>query len=294
LTVPADLASWGVVDLAVEELVGADGAPARWLVLTHGIYGSGGNWRSIGRRLVAARPGWGVALVDLRGHGRSPPGAAPHDLAACAADVDRVIDRLEARAPVAAVAGHSFGGKVMLALRQGRAGRSSPAQTWVLDASPSARPDALGDPDNSVVAVLRAIEDGPSTWPDRAALVAHLGQRGIIAAVAQWFAMNLVPAAAGYRLRLDPAQLRALLSDYFARDLWSAIDPVDAAGTALPGVVHVVVGDRSPALSPADRARLARLQATPGAGLTVHHLDAGHWLNADDPDAVVALLAATL
>ena len=44
----------------------ARGTPARWLLLTHGIYGAGSNWRGIARKLVERRPDWGVVLVDLR------------------------------------------------------------------------------------------------------------------------------------------------------------------------------------------------------------------------------------
>ena len=48
------------------------GAPSRWMLVLHGILGSGGNFRTIARRLVAARPEYGFALVDLRHHGQSP------------------------------------------------------------------------------------------------------------------------------------------------------------------------------------------------------------------------------
>src|SRR5205085_6580304 len=57
------------------------------LLLTHGIYGAGSNWRSIARKLNERRPEWGVVLVDLRQHGRSEPGEPPHTIAACADDL---------------------------------------------------------------------------------------------------------------------------------------------------------------------------------------------------------------
>src|SRR5690606_41911913 len=43
----------------------------RWMLFLHGILGRRSNWRSFSRRWVAARPGWGAVLVDLRGHGDS-------------------------------------------------------------------------------------------------------------------------------------------------------------------------------------------------------------------------------
>ena len=77
----------------------------------HGILGSGRNWRSFARKLVRQRPDLTVHLLDQRNHGAAPPSEPPHTLAACAADVQAVI---EATAPPAALVGHSFGGKVVL------------------------------------------------------------------------------------------------------------------------------------------------------------------------------------
>src|SRR5687767_7195487 len=84
----------------------------RWLLLTHGIYGAGTNWRAIARKLVDQRADWGVVLVDLRLHGRSEPGTPPHTVDACADDVRNLIEH--ELGPIAALGGHSFGGKVVL------------------------------------------------------------------------------------------------------------------------------------------------------------------------------------
>src|SRR6201999_468457 len=59
-----------------------EATPSRWLLVLHGIFGSGRNWGSIARRLVEARPEWGAVLVDLRLHGQSREGfGAPHTMA---------------------------------------------------------------------------------------------------------------------------------------------------------------------------------------------------------------------
>lgn len=52
-------------------------------------------------------------LVDHRGHGASEPGAAPHTLRACAADVRELLRSLNLRCDM--MCGHSYGGKVALA-----------------------------------------------------------------------------------------------------------------------------------------------------------------------------------
>lgn len=261
-------------------------APARWLILTHGIYGSGSNWRSIARKLVGARPGWGVALVDLRGHGRSPHGAPPHTLAACAEDLGAVVAALAAEGkPVAAIAGHSFGGKVALTLR---AGAARPVQTWLLDSSPSPVQGAWALADNDVRDVWQMLRELPTRWARRDDFTAAVIGRGHRPEFAGWLGMSLAPDGDGVRLIFDLDQLRALLEDYYARDLWASLDDRDG------GEVRVVIAQRSTTLSADDRARLAQLAA---AGAPVHpHViaDAGHWLHIDAPAAVIALLAAHL
>jgi pimeloyl-ACP methyl ester carboxylesterase len=258
--------------------------PARWVAVTHGIFGSGANWRSIARLLVEKRPDWGAILVDLRGHGRSEDGEPPHDVASCAADVlAAVSDEVAAGRRVQAVCGHSFGGKVMLAVRAGWPDEEL-RQTWVLDATPSPRPDAIRDPTNTVIGVLDLLASLPKTWHRRADFVRAASGTDGGAALANWLGMSLVPDGDGVRLRLDVDQMRELLTDYYARDLWAAVeDP------RLPGDVRFVVAGRSTSVDAGDRARAAAAPRT-----TVDMIDAGHWLHVDAPAEVVALLAAGL
>jgi len=260
------------------ELIGT--SPERWLLVTHGIYGSGANWRGIARKLHERRPEWGVVLVDLRQHGRSDPGEPPHTLAACAADLRALFDELPG---IAVTAGHSFGGKVVLQTRA----LAPPAlrQTWVLDASPSARPGAETDPNNSVTRVLELMERLPKTWPKRDDFVAAVTGAGEALPLAQWLAMNIVPEGDHHALRLDLAALRTMLHDYYAQDLWEvAFDP------ALPGELRFVIAEQSSTLSDDDRARLA----TAPPHVHVHRVDAGHWLHIEAPANVVELLAQHL
>jgi pimeloyl-ACP methyl ester carboxylesterase len=245
--------------------------------MTHGIFGAGSNWRSIARKLNDRRPEWGVVLVDLRQHGRSEPGEPPHTIAACAEDLRALIAAL---GDVRAIAGHSFGGKVVLATRP----RVEVDQSWVLDASPSRRPGGAEDPENTVMRVLAVMERSPRTWAARDDFVAAVVADGHDAGLARWLAMNLVPGPAGSLvLRLDLAAVRAMLADYYATDLWPALE---APGSD----VEVVVAEHSTTVSAADRGRLA---AAP-PHVHVHRVMAGHWLHIDAPGRVVDLLAEHL
>lgn len=253
-------------------LVAGD-APRAWMLVLHGIYGSGANWRTFARKLVERRPEWGCALVDLRMHGDSQDAPPPHTVAAAAADLAAIP--LEVRA----IAGHSFGGKVTLEYVR----THEVAQAWILDASPSARPGALTEPGNTVVEVLRFLEQLPARFDTRDDFLALARAAGHPDMLANWLAMNLEPAGDdAYRFRLDPAALRALLTDYYAADLW---DVTRAHATSL----HVVAAGRSDVISAADRARITDL------GAALHLLpDASHWLHIDSLPALLDLFAAEL
>jgi esterase len=267
-------------------------APAAWLLFLHGILGSGANWRTVARRLVAARPDWGAVLVDLRMHGRSQDAPPPHTVAAVAADIDRLARDLAARdMPVAGVIGHSFGGKAALAYRA-----LAPAgllETWVLDASPSPRPGELppagaptpetpGDGAGDVVLMLESLAGQFSSRDD---FVAQVTGRGFSRPLAEWLAMNLDRADGGLRLRLDLSAVRALLADHFRRDLWPAVESRE-----LPGALRFVVAGRSRSLDDGDRSRLHDLS---NDGRVDLHLlpDTGHWLHMEAPDALLQLFS---
>ena len=259
-----------------ERIARAGTTPSRSLLLTHGFFGAGSNWRGIARKVNEQRPDWSVVLVDLRQHGRSEPGEPPHTIAACAGDLCALIGEL---GDIEVIAGHSFGGKVVLATRPSVTVR----QTWVLDASPSVRPDGMNDPDNSAVRMLELMQRLPKIWPRRDEFVAAVVAEGHDTALAHWLAMNLIPDDGGFVLRLDLVALREMLADYYAQDLWSALAPGH-------GDVELVIADRASTVSPADRAQLEHF----APHVHVHHVDAEHWLHIEAPAAVIELFVKHL
>lgn len=255
-----------------------DVTPSRWMLVLHGILGSGGNFRSIARRLAVACPQWGFVLVDLREHGQSLGAPPPHTLAATAADLARID------VPVSGVIGHSFGGKIALAYAAARA--SDPLeQAWVLDASPGTRRDRSGMTER----VIQMLRDLPQPLPSRERFLTIVRSHGHSAAIAEWLAMNVRRADDGFRFRLDLDVIAALLDDYFAVDLWPTVEHAEGAQE-----MHVVVADRSDALDANDR---ARLYAAAAREPRLHpHLvpNAGHWVHVDAPDAIFTLISAAL
>lgn len=262
------------------EFVHARGAsPRRWAFLLHGIYGAGRNWNAVFRRLVERRPDWGVIPVDLRGHGQSPPMEPPHSLDACVADLDLLAGTLPLRPE--AVIGHSFGGKV--ALLYGDDPAHGISQTWVVDSTPEARA-----PSGSAWGMLEVLRGSPGPFPTRAEGVQAVLEHGYARPVAQWMTTNLVPAGDdGFRWRLNPDQMETLLLDFFRTDAWDTVE--HPHGPEL----HFMRATESSVL---DEEGCHRLEA---AGLStgrvqVHHVEGGHWLNADNPGALVELMVEHL
>jgi esterase len=245
----------------------------------HGIFGAGRNWRSVARRVVAARPDWSVVLADLRMHGASQDMPPPHTLAAAAADVAGLAET--DGPPAAAVLGHSFGGKVALVYLAARP--RGLRQVWIVDADPSA-----GPPRGAAWEMLRVVEALPPEFRTRLELVDALERAGIDRRTGEWMAGNLEVADGAYRWRLDVGAMRDLMRDFFAADLWTVVEDPP------PGVdLRVLLAGRASAVSAASAARLEAAAQRTGR-LRLARIEGGHWLNADNPDGVVAALAAGL
>ncbi|MFT5358806.1 MAG: esterase, partial [Polyangiales bacterium] len=221
--------------------------------------------RSIAQRFVDKRPDYAAVLVDLRAHGESRTESPPDTLAQCAADLEAIGLSI----PVEAVLGHSFGGKVALAYAMAR-----PCSTFVVDSTPSARPNKSGS--ESVLAVLHALRALPPSFDDRRAFVRALNENhSIPRPTAMWLAMNLEKDGDRMVFGVDLDRIDALLADYFEQDLWAAV----GANTTF------LLGGKSDVVSKSD---IARAQSAGATTLTFE--DAAHWVHVDAPEALTDAL----
>lgn len=248
------------------ELVGS-GRPA--IAYLHGLFGRGRNWSGIAAALDAH--GYPGVLFDLPDHGHSSwtDGFDYFQVA------DRVAEELELRLGSAArlvVVGHSMGGKVAMLL-------------------------ALRHP--GLVAALAVIDIAPA---DSAGVDAFVG---LFSALSSLDLTTLTSRSeADHRLRPlvpDPDVRGFLLQNLRRRPHWHwqpnlellAAD-LDLIGgwpevTEPPyaGPVRWITGERSPYVTSADEPTMrtlfpaVRLVVIPGAG---------HWVQADQPEAVVSEL----
>ena len=229
--------------------------------------------------MVRARPEWGALLIDLRQHGASTGFAPPHTVAAAAPDLPRSPDALGLA--LRGVLGHSFGGKV--ALEHARTQGAELETLWIVDSTPAAR-----SPGGSAWEMLGALRQAPGPFPDRQAGVAALQALGVAEPVARWMGLNLEQAEGRWAWRLDPDEMEALLRDFFARDLWPVIEDPPAGLE-----VHLVKAEASSVFDEADCRRADQAGARTGR-VHLHRVAGGHWVNADNPDALVALLESGL
>jgi pimeloyl-ACP methyl ester carboxylesterase len=179
------------------------------------------------------------------------------------------------------IVGHSFGGKVALAAA--RAGDPTLRQVWVMDSTPSAgRTEAGAD---RLLALLARL---PERFDDRGEVVRAVQEAGFNLHIAEWTATNLVRSPDGYRWKFDLAALDLLLADFYREDLWSVVEP------SVPGrEVIFVRATRGSIMDEAAAARIDRLEAD-GECVRRIDIDGGHWINMENPDAVLELLTRHL
>ncbi|MPY89767.1 MAG: alpha/beta fold hydrolase [Luteitalea sp.] len=255
-------------------------APARRnLLVLHGVYGRGRNWAFVAKRIIDRRPDWALHLVDLRLHGSSPAMTPPHTVRAAASDLAALASAQTLT--IDGVLGHSLGGKIALALAD--AWHDRPLQVWLIDSTPEVRP-----PSGEAWDMLERVRALPQTFPSREDAVAALEASGCSDGVARWMITNLDYRDGELVWRLDFDAIESLLRDFFATDLWHVLESPG------PGHdVHIVKAGQSDTLSMDAVQRIAALERVTNH-LHFHRIAGGHWLNTENPSALVELLSQGL
>lgn len=249
------------LDLSYE--VTGDGPP---LIVLHGLFGAGRNWRAIARGLADTYRVW---TLDLRNHGESP---WDDDVSyeAMAGDVRAFMARhgLEG----ATVMGHSMGGKAAMVL----------ALSWpeivgaliVVDIAPVTRPPdlrpyvkAMANIDLS--AVTRRADVGELLAP-------VVKDRPVRAFLLQNLAMK--DGALQWRLNLAAIDRQMEAIGGFPQALFDR---------HYDGRTHFIAGALSPYVGPEHRDLILRL--FPGTTMSVI-AGAGHWVHTERPDSFLRVL----
>lgn len=241
------------------------GAP---VALLHGLFGAGGNLRSIARHLAASRR---VLLLDMRNHGASPH-AATMTYADMAIDVRETLAAHGALP--CALLGHSMGGKVAMRLALDAPGLVS--RLLIADIAPVAYEPHFREIAQALLDV--PLHPGLSRADASALLAARIPDPGLRAFLLQNLRTGDHPA-----WRIGLAEIASSLPSI---EGWEA-----PPGGQYDGPVLVLSGERSEYVRPESRPVFRSL--FPKVRFATLR-DAGHWLHADQPAAFAATAEAFL
>lgn len=236
------------------------------VVILHGLFGSGTNWRSVARALA---PQHRVLCVDLRNHGASP-WIETMGYLDMAADVRALIRTQKLKRPL--LVGHSMGGKtaMALALEDGRA----LGGLVVVDIAPV----SYGDRMSPFVSAMAGL--GPEALASRSQAQRLLAQAVPDAGVVPFLLQNLVPRNEHFEWRLNLAAIGAAVHELSGF-------PESLAGHRYGGPTTLIHGTRSDYVTAADLPRCAEMFPA----LRVEAIEgAGHWVHADRPAEFIAAL----
>ncbi len=280
---PEYLELWGTrvdgrrdVSLHYEAFGNAEAVPA--LVILHGLFGSGENWRTVARELGEQRH---VLIPDLPGHGKSPWGDLRYE--AMAETVAEFVQQHCARGK-AIVLGHSMGGKIAMILALLRP--ELVEKLVVVDIAPVEDPARHQD---IISAQLRAAEAS-----NRKEAEATLAQYIDDAAVRAFLLKNFERDGSGWRHDIqgiaaayqDILGFPSLVGPDRGTDR-GADSPVEGAATTFVGPALFVQGERSGYID--DNGIAAAEAFFPAAEFTTVS-EAGHWVHAEKRDEFIAVV----
>jgi esterase len=250
------------LQLAFETI--GDGPP---VIILHGLFGSGRNWRSIAQALSASQR---VFCVDLRNHGASP-WAETMSYPEMAADVRMLIETEQLDRPV--IIGHSMGGKTAMTLAL-----ESPAvvsRLIVVDIAPVSYVDHLITP---YLEAMRGVDTQSVT--QRADVMRQMSERIPDAQTVQFLMQNLVVRDDHFDWRLNLPAIGAALQTLGGF-------PPEALLRRYRGPATLIYGALSEYVRPLDPSLIT--EAFPAMRL-IEIEGAGHWVHVDRPAALIAAL----
>jgi len=251
------------------------------LIILHGLYGSSDNWMTVARKISRH---FTVYLPDMRNHGNSPYDDT-HDFPSMTNDLYEFAG--EHKLGKFFLAGHSMGGKAAISFALRWPERIS--GLLVADISPFTDESSVSlayDQHSKILGTI--LEVNISSAVTRKDIEEQLSQR-ILSSRERGLIMKNIQRRADnkYTWKINaPALMNNLkkMIEGFIRPL------NDEQGiTGFP--VIFLKGEKSVYLDPGDYRDILRL--FPAAGFRVIE-NAGHWIHADNPDAVADALVSLL
>lgn len=240
------------------------------VVILHGLFGSGANWRSVAQALATSHR---VLCADLRNHGNSP-WADSMDYLEMAEDVRTLIARLELPSPT--VVGHSMGGKTAMALAL--ISPASVGRLVVVDIAPVPYADRF----TPYVEAMRGINAAATA--SRTEAQRRLAERLPDPATAAFLVQNLISRNDHFDWRLNLAAIGLSVPALSAF-------PSVLLGRCFRGPVSLIRGGLSDYVAARDIESFTDLFPD----FQAHVIEgAGHWVHAERPQAFLSTLRHVL
>jgi esterase len=236
------------------------GESGAWILLIHGLFGSGDNLNTLAKALADR---FRVVLVDLRNHGRSPH-APTMDLSEMAADIAQLQDQLGITSSV--VLGHSLGGKVAMQLALSDASRVQ--KLIVADIAPV----TYSAHHQSVFAALESVDLAAlqNRQQADAQMAQQLGDAGLRQFLLKALYQFKQQEKTQYRWRFNLPVLHQCYPAILAAP----------TGTPFSGPTLFIKGGQSDYILPEHEAVMRKLFPVFQLSLIA---DAGHWLHGEKP-----------
>lgn len=250
------------LSLATTDLGDGNGPP---LVIVHGLFGRRRNWQAIQKQLARK---YRVVAADLRNHGDSPwDDTMTYE--AMAEDLAGLIESLEAGPAI--LVGHSMGGKASMRLALERPELLS--ALVVIDIAPRTYDHDFSD----YIAAMRSIP--LDTVTRRSDAEAFLTDAVPEAGIRNFLLQNLDSSGDGLTWRVN--------LDVITESMPNILGFSPPEGRTYDGRTLFVAGAKSHYVTRDDRATIAAL--FPKAK-HVSIKDAGHWVHAEKPAEIIAVL----
>jgi pimeloyl-ACP methyl ester carboxylesterase len=270
------------MSILFHERITAIPSPLQWIFIVHGFLGTGNNWRTFARQVVAQKPEYGAVLLDLRLHGHSQDFTPPHSVASAAKDL--VYLTKEFKQPIRAVLGHSFGAKVALNFVELYPQLDT---AWLIDFTPWSQPYPSASSTFKILRMLAPLVH--KIFSSRKEFITKLISQGLDNNTAQWLAMNVEENNSKYYLRIRPKELQELLEDYFKQDLEYILSKIITTN------IFFALGEKSEVLNFQDQQRIIAItQKNPDKLRAFIIKNAGHYVHMDAHDELLALVITSL
>jgi pimeloyl-ACP methyl ester carboxylesterase len=245
------------------------GEQGQAMIILHGIFGSSDNWLGIAKVFASTHQ---VYLVDQRNHGQSP-WSEDFDYQVMSEDLNEFIETHQLTNPI--IIGHSMGGKVVMQFALNHPSVSD--KIVVVDIAPKFYPVHH----TAILSGLNSID--LKTLESRAAANEHLKRFEEQEGVRQFLLKNLYRNAEqefAWRINL-PVITKNI--DVVGHELWVK-NPCETP-------VHFIKGADSHYIQPEDERFIAEI--FPNFDVTVI-ANAGHWVQADQPEAFIQAIRSIL